>query len=144
MKGGMRAQDRLTDRFRRRGSFLVTFLILVSVVGGACTTNEPTAPTSAARGTPEGTIAFHSDPEGDSGLYAMAADGSAFRLISGTLRGHPFSRWSPDRSQIAFLLASEGTGSLYLVGGDGTNEFRVTDRPLGAFDWAPDGRSARH
>ena len=137
----MRAQAFLIDRFRRRVRFLVTSLVLALGVGGACTTNEPTAATIVDRGTPKGTIAFHSDPEGDSGLYAMAADGSDFRLLSGTLRGHPFSRWSPDRSQLAFLSASEGTGSLYVVGADGRNEFRVTDAPLGAFDWAPDGRS---
>lgn len=141
MKDGVRAQALLVNRFRRGRRFLVRCLVLASVVGGACTSDGPTATTGADLSTPEGTIAFHSDPEGDSGLYVMAADGSDFRLLSGTLAGHPFSRWSPDRSQLAFLSASEGMGSLYVVGADGRNEFRVTDGPLGAFDWAPDGRS---
>jgi Tol biopolymer transport system component len=87
-----------------------------------------------------GVIAFHADPEGDSGLYVTDANGTGVRLVAGSLAGYPFSRWRPDGSQLAFLVGSFGEGSLHLVGYDGSNDRSLGDaRALSAFAWSADG-----
>jgi TolB protein len=63
------------------------------------------------------------------------------RLVAGSLAGYPFSRWSAEGSQLAFLVGSFGEGSLHLVNFDGTNDRTLGDATaLSAFDWSPDGR----
>lgn len=96
------------------------------------------APTGPA---PGGVISFHADPGGNSGLYVSNGDGTGVRLVAGSLAGYPFSRWSPDGSQLAFLVGSFGEGSLHLVNFDGSNDRALGNaRALSSFAWSPDGR----
>ena len=89
---------------------------------------------------PRGILAFHSDAGGVSGLYVMNADGSRVRLVSSTLAGFPFSKWSPDGRRLAFLGGTYGIGGLYVTTLSGT-EHRVGSHIVRApIDWSPDGR----
>lgn len=97
-------------------------------------------PSSTASAIATGAIAFHADPGGDSGLYVTNADGTGVHLVTGHLAGHPFARWSPDASELAFLAGSSGVGSLGIVNADGSDERTVGSGPVMAFAWSPDGR----
>lgn len=92
-------------------------------------------------GRPQGLLAFHADPGGDSGLYVMGADGSGVRLASPNLAGHPFSRWSPDGTRLLFLSGAYGEGALRLLDLGAKRERTVGSDTVRAYDWAPEGRS---
>lgn len=101
--------------------------------------SESPGPTSVAPAS--GVISFHADQAGNSGLYVTNADGTGVRLVADSLAGYPFSRWSPDGTQLAFLVGSFGTGRLHLVNVDGSNDRTIGDaRALSSFAWSPDGR----
>lgn len=90
---------------------------------------------------PQGLLAFHADPGGDSGLYVMNADGSGVRLASQNLAGHPFSKWSPDGTGLAFLSGAFGEGSLRVLDVRSGRERAIGSHTVRAFDWSPDGSS---
>lgn len=92
-------------------------------------------------GRPEGLLAFHADPGGDSGLYVMGADGSGVHLASPNLAGHPFSRWSPEGAQLLFLSGAYGEGALRLLDLGAKRERTIGSDTVRAYDWSPDGRS---
>ena len=85
-------------------------------------------------------IAFHADPGGNSGLYVTNADGTGVRLVTGSLAGHPFARWSPDGSKLAFLSGSYGVGRLQVVNADGSDVRTLGDGQVAAIAWSPDGQ----
>ncbi len=89
---------------------------------------------------PQGLIAFHADPSGDSGLYVMNANGSGVRLASPNLAGHPFSKWSPDGGRLAFLSGSFGQGALRVLDLRARRERRIGKDMVRAFDWSPEGK----
>jgi len=105
--------------------------------------SESASPTYVApSGAPSGgVISFHADQGGNSGLYVTNADGSGVRLVADSLAGYPFSEWSPDATQLAFLAGSFGTGRLRLVNFDGSDDRTLGNASsLSAFAWSPDGR----
>jgi Tol biopolymer transport system component len=118
----------------REGGRVITF-----IAGQPCVDNAPASPSMQAEAEPSGVMAFHADPNGDSGLYVTNADGTGVRLVSGSLRGHPFAQWSPDGSRLAFLSGSFGIGSLKVVSFDGSGERRVGSALVAGFAWSPDG-----
>jgi Tol biopolymer transport system component len=95
---------------------------------------------NVATAGPRGMLAFHADPQGDSGLYLMHADGSRVRLLSPTLAGHPFSEWSPDGGRLAFLSGSHGEGTLHVVTVAGAGEHPVGSHRVRSYDWSPSGK----
>lgn len=103
---------------------------------------QPATPTrsSTPSTTAAGAIAFHADPNGDSGLYVTNADGTGVHLVTGRLRGYPFAKWSPDGSALAFLVGSYGVGRLQVVNLDGSHERTVGKALVIAFAWSPDGQ----
>jgi Tol biopolymer transport system component len=90
---------------------------------------------------PQGLLAFHADPGGDSGLYVMSADGSDVRLTSSNLAGDPFSRWSPDGTRLLFLSGAYGEGALRLLDLRAKRERTIGSDTVRAYAWSPDGRS---
>jgi Tol biopolymer transport system component len=93
--------------------------------------------------SPDGTqIAFASTrPTGNAWhIWVMNADGTNLHQLPGDLSQHP--AWSPDGLRIA---GDDGTGPLYIINADGTNERRLTTPPDGRYDeapdWSPDGSS---
>jgi len=111
-------------------------------------TQVTAAPAASATGVaasavdrPQGLLAFHADPGGDSGLYVMSADGSGVRLASANLAGHPFGKWSPDGTRVAFLSGSSGEGALRVLEVRSRRERGIGNHTVRAFDWSPDGTS---
>jgi Tol biopolymer transport system component len=88
---------------------------------------------------PGGQIVFHADPGGDSELHLTDQQRAEPTLLTDSVRGHPFGQWSPDGSRVAFLSGSSGTGTLYIVDADGSNERSLTSIEIVGFSWAPDG-----
>lgn len=91
-----------------------------------------------------GTLAFESDREGRTKIYALdLATGRVRRLTQGPLwhDGHPV--WSPDGRRIAFHSTREGNFKIWLMNADGSGLERVTDGPARDLDpsWASDGKS---
>lgn len=126
-----------------RTSLIVIALVGVLSCGGAVASAGVDAEVnrgSELSGEPRGVIAFHADPAGDSGLYLMNADGSRVRLLSPTLAGHPFSKWSPDGKRLAFLSGSSGEGSLFTVTIAAKREQLVGPHVVRAYDWSPSGK----
>ena len=85
-------------------------------------------------------------PPSPTRLYVMKADGSNVRQIGPDNAAHP--SWSPDGAEIAFV--NEDSGSIYVMGPDGTGLRRVVDvaslpgdrtfEPNFTFPaWSPDG-----
>jgi Tol biopolymer transport system component len=87
-----------------------------------------------------------SPPHGQrySGIYVANADGSALHLLTRHAYNEYGFRWSPDGRTI--LYGRENRNGIYVIGGDGSNDHRVTtDSPApidwGELAWSPDGRS---
>ncbi len=90
---------------------------------------------------PASKIAFESDRDGNTEIYAMAADGSN----PVNLTNHPardgFAAWSPDGTKIAFETDRDGNQEIYVMAADGSNPLRLTSDPANDRfpDWSPDG-----
>ena len=92
----------------------------------------------------------------EAGIYDMAMDGSDARLLAkfedldpNDAIGVSGSRYlppilSPDGSRLAFLMGYHAISSipesLYLIGVDGSDATRITERTGGPPAWSPDGR----
>jgi Tol biopolymer transport system component len=79
-------------------------------------------------------------------IYVMNNDGSNLRQLTDNefFDGDPI--WSPDGMSIAFYSSRNGIGSgdIYTMRYDGSNEFNVTNDPKKEYyepDWSPDGQS---
>jgi Tol biopolymer transport system component len=120
------------------GSRTTLFLVLLVCVGAALVRGGAAA--SRVGELPQGLIAFHSDPSGDSGLYVMNANGTGVRLVSPNIAGDPFSKWSPDGGRLAFLVGSFGQGALRVLDLQGGRERRIGKSVVRDFDWSPDGK----
>lgn len=101
-------------------------------------TNHP-ADDSAPVWSPDGTeLVFHSNRNGQSGLYIMSNSGRDIRLLIADNANYP--AWSSDGNRIAFRSNRDGNQELYSINIDGTNLIRLTDQI--ASDnlpaWSPD------
>jgi Tol biopolymer transport system component len=78
-------------------------------------------------------IAFESDRDGSSAVYALNADSSEVTRLAGG--GDP--TWSPDKKRIAFMC--EG---ICIMNADGSQQTKLPDIPPGAWEptWSGDGR----
>src|SRR5437660_1613090 len=91
----------------------------------------------------KGTIAFHSNRDGDFDIYVMNADGSGVRQLTHTTV-HEFDPiWSPDGKQIAFQSDRDGDTDLYTMNADGSGVRQLTNDPASDegdhAGWSPDG-----
>ena len=122
-------------------------LLFTACTGSADTgpdnTPDPTAPTdSAASGStatdpaPSGPevceeILFiysniHTSSKGGANIYAICPGDTAPRMVTYGDSWNQFPRWSPDRSQIAYLSYQSGTGQLHIMDRDGSNDRQLT------------------
>ena len=93
-------------------------------------------------------IAFVSDRDGYTRVYAMDEDGSNQRALSDPQFGSDtYPTWSPDGSQIAFVSYRDQHrvyAEIYVMDADGGNERNITNAPDSDDTypaWSPDGRS---
>ena len=93
--------------------------------------------------SPDGSrIAFNSDRDGNTEVYAMNADGSGVARLTynDAVDGGP--AWSPDGRRIAFESTRDGNWEIYVMNADGSGVTRLTHND--AYDWSPawspDGR----
>jgi TolB protein len=107
---------------------------------------------SGGSSTGKGRIAFvrqlcYSQSHCLTGVAVVNADGSGLRILT-PRRVHVASpRWSPDRSEIAYIRTSSKTPQVWLMAADGTHQ-RALPRlapgvwsvGLPSLDWAPNGR----
>ncbi len=71
---------------------------------------------------------------GDSQIWVMDTDGSnRQQLTSGETDYYP--AWSPDGRYITFARMASGTGGIFLVGSDGTDEMQITSDRGGYPAW---------
>jgi Tol biopolymer transport system component len=102
-------------------------------------------------------IAFHSDAEGITQVYVIAAGGPAnpVALTEDPVQAN-MGDWSPDGGRIVFTSHRDSAGcsttdrlvtctkynrEIYVMDSDGSNQLRLTDDPAddGSPSWSPDG-----
>jgi len=119
----------------------------------ASSTAQPSASIPSPSPTPEpihtsfpplsgsggGVIAFVSEQNSIPGIYAMNADGSDQRLLTGNYDSQP--DWSPAGSQLVFMSLRPGNRGIYTMEYNGSNQRRLTDTDRSTSDpaWSPDG-----
>ena len=111
------------------------FLLALAALVASCErTESPVAPSrgalefsSSSGPSAKGTIAFHSDRDGDGEIYVMNADGSGVTQLT----FNPFNdfapAWSPVAKQIAFTTDRDGNDEIYVMNADGTGVTRLTN-----------------
>ena len=93
-----------------------------------------------------GAVQSGEQPDPDPPLWIFSLpSGPAHRV--GSLKGHA-AAWSPDGSQIAYLVWSANETDLYVAGRDGTNTQRVAELEkwfgyVCGIRWSPDGKILR-
>jgi hypothetical protein len=97
-----------------------------------------------------GKIAFRSDRDGNTEIYAMNADGTGQTNLTNNSAGEEDPALSPDGSKIVFVSNRDGNQEIYLMNADGTGQTRLTNNSADDVDpaFSPDGgkiafRSAR-
>ncbi len=92
--------------------------------------------------SPDGTrIAFASDRDGNTEIYALNADGSGVTRLTNHSAFDGGAAWSPDGARIAFTSDRGGITDIYAMNADGSGVTNLTNHS--AHDshptWSPDG-----
>ena len=72
-------------------------------------------------------IAFTSDRDGNSEIYAMDANGSNQVRLTDNPAYDNEPAWSPDGTRIAFTSNRDGHSEIYLMDANGDNPVRLTE-----------------
>lgn len=96
--------------------------------------------TACDTGGSAGVVIFHSDRDGSSEIYRIAADGSDERRLTNNDAYDGFPSWSPDGSKILFHSDRNGRDAIYVMNADGSNQRPIADTEAGRYaKWSPDG-----
>lgn len=94
-----------------------------------------------------GSLAFVSERDGNSEIYAMNPDGSGLMRLTNNVATDEMPAWSPDGKRIAFVSnrdanrADLAESDIYLMNTDGSNVVRLTFGSINTGpSWSPDGR----
>jgi TolB protein len=109
---------------------------------GIATICFPSAKAFAIAQSASRPIAFFSDRDGDTEIYAMAADGTGVMQLTHNAVEDRDPAWAPGGSRLAFLSRRDGNIEIYLTNPDGTGVRRLTNNPASDHSpaWSPDGR----
>ncbi len=122
--------------------------IAILNVGGNNSDQQPLTTTGQGNNSqpswsPDGLrIAFSTDRDGASEIYAMDANGdNQIRLTNNPAYDNE-PAWSPDGTKIAFTSNRDGHGEIYVMDANGDNPVRLTNNPEGnsSAAWSPDGQ----
>jgi Tol biopolymer transport system component len=95
--------------------------------------------------SPDGSnVAFASFVDGEWSIYvAQLADGAIYDIDHLTEDDGFFPMWSPDGRHIAFISNRYGWLSLFVMGADGSEPYRLTSMnvPPEYFSWSPNGEA---
>ena len=108
------------------------------MVGGGAILESRVALTQSS----DGLIAFSSNRDGNSEIYAINADGSGLARLTNDPAEDLRPSWSPDGRRVAFISDRDGSFEIYTMTADGSGLARLTNDA--AYDrdpsWSPDGR----
>src|SRR5439155_644313 len=93
-------------------------------------------------GAPLRPIAFSSNRDYSTSIYAMNADGSSLVNVTNNAAADGGPVWSPDGTKIAFWTNRDGNDEIYVMNADGSNPVNLTTNPAAdrAPAWSPDGQ----
>ena len=100
----------------------------------SATTPAPTTPDCNG-------IAFVSNRDGNSEIYAMNPDGSGQANLTNNPASDVYPAWSPDGTKLAFSTNRDGNYEIYVMNADGSTPTRLTTHAANDYqpDWSPDG-----
>ncbi len=103
-------------------------------------TEEPTQP--PALPPVSGTIAFESNREGNSGIYAIDLSDLSISQLSISTGIDTQPAYSPDGSRIAFATTRDGNSEIYTMNANGGNQANLTNSPAEDLYpvWSSDGQ----
>ena len=75
-------------------------------------------------------------------IYTVPVEGGREQQLTFDGKSNTRPRWSPDSSQIAFLSDREGSSQVWMMGGNGDDQERVTNLPteVSSIQFFPDGK----
>ena len=87
-------------------------------------------------------IAFVGEPDGNSDIFSMNADGSGVTRLTDDPAQDEFPLWSPDGHYLAFISNRYGSNELFLLDVDNSDLTRLTEvYNVNFVTWSPDSQS---
>ena len=126
-----------------RHVLIAATLLLCSLPGEAANKRRATAPgpcMASVSGLPC-MLAFVSERDGNSEIYAINVDGTGLVRLTDDAGHDTDPAWSPDGKRIAFASDRSGSSDIYVMDADGANVVRRTDSGSSYSPaWSADGK----
>jgi Tol biopolymer transport system component len=89
-----------------------------------------------------GVIAFASNRDGDTEIYAMNPNGTGVRRLTRSPKYDAPSAWSPDSRRLLFYSQRTSSGDVWVMNADGSGQRNLTRSPAhdSGGSWSPDGK----
>jgi Tol biopolymer transport system component len=81
--------------------------------------------------SPDGSRLLFTAVDGNSNIFVINSDGTGLRALTNNRADDEQADWSPDGSQIIFRSTRSGSGDLYIMNANGTNQLQLSYTPSG-------------
>jgi Tol biopolymer transport system component len=81
--------------------------------------------------SPDGTRLLFTAVDGNSNIFVINIDGTGLRALTTNRADDEQADWSPDGSQIIFRSTRSGSGDLYIMNANGSNQVQLSYTPSG-------------